>query len=175
MSFFTGVFRAKRIWDLFITFRTHPVKRIRFPSHKKAGWARLHLRRSLPRIKVLLTRAILCNFLYVKKINETAFLSSVHRAILPLPILSYPVSAVNSRAYIIEQHTLLHHYFIICNWLTLQALIALRLCLTTDLLLHAYYTAIHEKYKCPTGFFRSRLSAPRLPVHSFSNGHSLLA
>ena len=107
------------------------------------------------------------------KINETAFLSSVHRAILPLPILSYPVSAVNSRAYIPEQHTLLHH-FIICNWLTLQAPIALRLCLTTDLLLHAYYTAIHEKYKCPTGFFRSRLSAPRLPVHSFSNGHSLL-
>ena len=94
----------------------------------------------------------------------------MHRAILPLPILSYPVSAVNSRAYIPEQHTLLHH-FIICNWLTLQAPIALRLCLTTDLLLHAYYTAIHEKYKCPTGFFRSRLSAPRLPVHSFSNGH----
>ena len=57
----------------------------------------------------------------------------------------------------------------ICNWLTLQAPIALRLCLTTDLLLHAYYTAIHEKYKCPIGFFRSRLSAPRLPVHSFSN------
>ena len=28
---------------------------------------RLSLRRSLPRIKVLLTRAILCNFLYVGK------------------------------------------------------------------------------------------------------------
>lgn len=91
----------------------------------------------------------------------------MHRAILPLPILPYPVSAVNPRAYIPEQH----NHFIICNRLTLQAPIALRLCLTTDLLLHAYYTAIHEKYKCPTGFFRSRLSAPRLPVRSFSNGH----
>ena len=30
-------------------------------ANKKAGWARLHFRRSLPRIKVLLTRAILCN------------------------------------------------------------------------------------------------------------------
>ena len=36
-------------------------------ANKKAGWARLHFRRSLPRIKVLLTRAVLCNFLYVKQ------------------------------------------------------------------------------------------------------------
>lgn len=29
-------------------------------ANKKAGWARLHFRRSLPRIKVLLTRTVLC-------------------------------------------------------------------------------------------------------------------
>ena len=36
-------------------------------ANKKAGWARLHFRRSPPHIKVLLTRTILRNFLYVKK------------------------------------------------------------------------------------------------------------
>ena len=34
---------------------------------RKNGSALLHLRRSPPRIKALFTRAILCNFLYVKK------------------------------------------------------------------------------------------------------------
>ena len=48
------------IWGFFFSLYALIAQAYRKKANKKAGWARLHFRRSLPRIKVLLTRTVLC-------------------------------------------------------------------------------------------------------------------
>ena len=48
------------IWRFFFSLYVLIAQAYRKKANKKAGWARLHFRRSLPRIKVLLTRTVLC-------------------------------------------------------------------------------------------------------------------